>query len=76
MATEKPKAPRRNCKNAARWRDYYAKMAAWHQEAVDTFEKSYPNAAEMARNDAKRFQSGVEEIDNRTHPNILSGVWK
>lgn len=74
--SEDPKVPARKNFKAAAWKAYYNCMATWHLEMAERMEKHYPELAKMQRHDAARFMEGVLEIDNKTHPNLISGKWK
>lgn len=73
---EKPKPPRRDCKQASRWELYYKGMADWYQESADVLKQVYPESAQLAQRDADKFRNGATMIANNTHPNIVSGDWK
>ncbi|ENZ78035.1 hypothetical protein [Ralstonia pickettii] len=75
---ERPKPPRRDCKQAKTWQLYYEAMARWNEAAADTVAVTFPDseAVRLAKMEASRFQDGARQIAQGTHPNIVSGVWK
>ncbi len=72
---QKPKAPRRDGRNADTCRTDYTGMAAW----LDSFPSSianYEKLAGHARNEAQGFREGARLIEAGEHPKLVSGEWR
>lgn len=70
-----PRAPRRDCRSASRWRRYYTEMALWKLESERILRPDHPSVADACRAAADNYQDGVQQIDARTHPSIVNGRW-
>lgn len=72
------KPPRRDCRQASRWLEYYRAVAAWYQSSADIIRITSPHSTsvKLAERDAERFREGARKIENATHPKVVSGEWR
>lgn len=69
-----PAPPRADCKRAARWQQYYQSRADYYTGMADAL-AGHPESQQFARNEARRYEDGVDEIKAGTHFRQLSGDW-